>query len=31
MTTVEQIGEILNNLEINNPDVVYYGWQPLGA
>lgn len=31
MTTVEQMGQILDNLEINNPDVVYYGWQPLGA
>lgn len=31
MTTVEQMAAILDALEIKNPDVVYYGWQPLGA
>lgn len=31
MTTVEQMAAILDALEIENPDVVYYGWQPLGA
>ena len=31
MTTIEQMGEIVGALEISNPDVVYYGWQPLGA
>ena len=31
MTTVEQMHTILNELEVNNPEVVYYGWQPLGA
>jgi len=31
MTTVGQMGDILNDLEIKNPEVIYYGWQPLGA
>jgi hypothetical protein len=31
MTTISQMGDILNGLGIKNPDVVYYGWQPLGA
>ncbi len=31
MTTIDQMNEILNNLEVSNPDIVYYGWQPLGA
>lgn len=31
MTTLEQMRAILDRLEIANPDVVYYGWQPLGA
>jgi hypothetical protein len=31
MTTVAQMGEILDRLKIKNPEVVYYGWQPLGA
>lgn len=31
MTTVEQIQQILGDLKISNPEVVYYGWQPLGA
>ncbi|HAF47866.1 MAG TPA: hypothetical protein DCL08_01330 [Anaerolineaceae bacterium] len=31
MTTVEQMKQILEDLEARNVDVVYYGWQPLGA
>ena len=31
MTTVSQMSDILKDLNIKNPDVVYYGWQPLGA
>ncbi len=31
MTTVEQMRLILNSLDIENPDVIYYGWQPRGA
>jgi hypothetical protein len=31
MTTLTQMSDILNSLEINNPEVIYYGWQPLGA
>lgn len=31
MTTIEQAKDILINLDVFNPDVVYYGWQPLGA
>ncbi len=31
MTTVEQMETILADLDIQNPEVVYYGWQPLGA
>ncbi len=31
MTTVGQMADILAGLEINNPEVIYYGWQPLGA
>jgi hypothetical protein len=31
MTTVGQMTNILNDLDIKNPDVIYYGWQPLGA
>lgn len=31
MTTIEQMQNILNNLEVQNPQVIYYGWQPLGA
>ncbi len=31
MTTVSQMSNILNDLAIKNPDVIYYGWQPLGA
>lgn len=31
MTTVEQMGDILADLEVNNPEVIYYGWHPNGA
>lgn len=31
MTTIAQAGEILNELDVKNPAVVFYGWQPLGA
>ena len=31
MTTVEQMKQILKNLVVRNVDVVYYGWQRLGA
>jgi len=31
MTTVSQLSDIMNNLNIMNPEVIYYGWQPLGA
>ena len=31
MTTVDQMAAILDALEVRNPEVVYYGWQPLGA
>ncbi|MEW5987894.1 MAG: DUF5696 domain-containing protein [Chloroflexota bacterium] len=31
MTTVEQMRTILHDLAIPNPEVIYYGWQPLGA
>jgi hypothetical protein len=34
MTTLAQMKEILKDLKINgvfNPEVIYYGWQPLGA
>jgi hypothetical protein len=31
MTTISQMADILADLEISNPEVVYYGWQPLGA
>ncbi|MCA9954108.1 MAG: hypothetical protein KC434_05275, partial [Anaerolineales bacterium] len=31
MTTVEQMHTILNELDVNNAEVIYYGWQPLGA
>lgn len=31
MTTVSQMSEILKGLAIKNPEVVYYGWQPLGS
>jgi hypothetical protein len=31
MTTVGQMAEIVAALEVENPEVIYYGWQPLGA
>jgi hypothetical protein len=31
VTTIAQMKEILNTLEVKNPEVVYYGWQPGGA
>lgn len=31
MTTVSQMSNILSNLAVENPEVIYYGWQPLGA
>jgi hypothetical protein len=31
MTTVSQMSDILDGLGIKNPDVVFFGWQPLGA
>lgn len=31
MTTVSQISDILKDLDVRDPDVIYYGWQPLGA
>lgn len=31
MTTLAQMEEILDRLEVKNPQVVYYGWQPGGA
>lgn len=31
MTTVAQMRDILARLAVRNPEVVYYGWQPLGA
>jgi len=31
MTTIRQMREILTGLQVANPEVIYYGWQPLGA
>ncbi len=31
MTTLRQMREILEGLQVANPQVIYYGWQPLGA
>ncbi len=31
MTTLRQASEILDSLEVANPEVIFYGWQPLGA
>jgi hypothetical protein len=31
MTTVSQMAAILEALDVHNPEVIYYGWQPLGA
>ncbi|MCS6849437.1 MAG: DUF5696 domain-containing protein [Anaerolineae bacterium] len=31
MTTFRQARQILAGLDVGNPEVIYYGWQPLGA
>jgi hypothetical protein len=31
VTTISQMSTILGDLDVKNPDVVYYGWQPRGA
>ena len=31
MTTIRQMSNILDGLQLPNPQVIYYGWQPLGA
>ncbi|MBL8145597.1 MAG: hypothetical protein JNL34_04355 [Anaerolineae bacterium] len=31
MTTFAQMGEMLNELQLPNPEVILYGWQPYGA
>jgi len=31
MTTVAQMRDILDSLQLPNPEVIYYGWQPFGA
>lgn len=31
MTTIRQMREILASLDVPNPHVIYYGWQPFGA
>ncbi len=31
MTTVDQMQAILTDLAVQNPEVIYYGWQPGGA
>lgn len=31
MTTLPQLEQILARLEVSNPQVIYYGWQPGGA
>jgi hypothetical protein len=31
MTTISQMRAILDDLQVKNPQVVYYGWQPDGA
>jgi hypothetical protein len=31
MTTIDQMEAILQDLDLNNVEVIYYGWQPLGA
>lgn len=31
MTTIRQMGDILATLDVGNPEVIYYGWQPGGA
>lgn len=31
MTTISQVSDILTALQLPNPEVIYYGWQPYGA
>ncbi|MCB9136454.1 MAG: hypothetical protein H6636_13585 [Anaerolineales bacterium] len=31
MTTISQMADILSQLNVKNPEVIYFGWQPLGA
>ena len=31
MTTIQQARQILAGLDVTNPEVIYHGWQPLGA
>ncbi len=31
MTTLQQVSDILAGLQLPNPEVIYYGWQPSGA
>jgi hypothetical protein len=31
VTTIAQMRDILGDLDVSNPEVVYYGWQPGGA
>ena len=31
VTTIAQMRDILGDLDVRNPEVVYYGWQPRGA
>jgi hypothetical protein len=31
MATIDQISQMLDLLQVSNPEVVLYGWQPLGA
>lgn len=31
MTTIDQMRDILADLQVPNAEVIYYGWQPLGA
>jgi hypothetical protein len=31
MTTLGQMRDMLKELDVRNPEVVYYGWQPFGA
>lgn len=31
MTTIRQMETMLDDLQVGNPQVIYYGWQPMGA
>lgn len=31
MTTINQMETIIDDLQVGNPQVIYYGWQPMGA